>query len=324
MSNVKKEDKVAQRNFFLPANTSSAFLINQIKANEEHGNLIFDSEADTLGNVMGQDWAKGVSEVLRKSFHHEWTGVGRVSNDSKIINIENPKLSLLLTGTPGQLGGIIKSVEDGLFSRCILYTFEGSADWKDVSPAKASENINKHYDELGVEVLKMYKYFLKNKYQYRLTAKQWEKFNTSFKWLLKISIQDYGEAVQAIVIRAGVIAFRFSMIFSILEHFESKNESLTIECNDKYLTLSLNLVRHLLIHILEAFNKVNQNKTDNSKIDQFISSLPEGEFRRAQAATVGRGMEISLRTMDGYLRDAVNTGILKQPRNGAYIKVQKQ
>ncbi|HTA28074.1 MAG TPA: DUF3987 domain-containing protein [Bacteroidia bacterium] len=321
---VKKEEKVVQKNFFLPANTSSTFLIKQIKANEERGNLIFDSEADTLGNVMGQDWAKGVSEVLRKSFHHERTAIGRAGDDL-MINIKNPKLSLLLTGTPGQLGGIIKSVEDGLFSRCILYAFDTEANWKDVSPTKASESINNYYDNLAVEVFEMYEHFLAGKYQYVLTAKQWEEFNRAFKWMLKTSIQDYGEAVQGIVKRAGVMGFRLSMIFNILAHFENKNKSLKIECNDKYLTLSIRLMRRLLIHILEVFNKVNQDKTDNSRMDQFIRSLPEGEFRRGQAATIGRAMGFSLRTADTYLQEAVKAGILLHPNSGGvYRKVKKQ
>ena len=36
----------------------------------EHGLLIMESEADTLSNMLNNDW-NNYSDVLRKAFHHE-------------------------------------------------------------------------------------------------------------------------------------------------------------------------------------------------------------------------------------------------------------
>ena len=102
------------KKLFIPANSSSAMLIRQLSSNES-GGILFESEADTLGNVLKQDWG-GYSDLMRKAFHHEAISYSRKFND-QYIEIEKPKLSVVLSGTPSQVLTLIPSTEDGLFSR---------------------------------------------------------------------------------------------------------------------------------------------------------------------------------------------------------------
>ncbi|MGY8934230.1 MAG: DUF3987 domain-containing protein [Flavobacteriales bacterium] len=44
--------------------------------------------------------------------------------------IEEPKFSLSMTGTPNQMDTLITSIEDGLFSRLMFYSFVSEPVWK--------------------------------------------------------------------------------------------------------------------------------------------------------------------------------------------------
>ena len=311
--------KPGNKSLLLPANISSTFLIKQIKENEKLGNVIFDSEADTLATVLGQEWGSGISELLRKAFHHEKTILGR-SSENAIINIAEPKLSVLLTGTPGQLGGIIKSTEDGLFSRCMFYMFDDNPVWKNVAPDSSSETLSRYFNSLADETLAIQRTFLVDSFDYVLSQQQWERFNMAFKWLLEAAIAQYGIGVQGVIKRFGAIVFRLSMIFSILDYHENKMEGRTIQCSDRMLRLSLTVMRHLIIHSLEVFKKVESDRKAISRREQFIQNLPDGTFSTMEANKVGAALGLKERMIAYYLKEAVNNKILSHS-HGEYVKV---
>ena len=85
------------------------------------GSERFESEADTLGVMMDKEWAN-FSDSLRKAFHHETISYLRKTNNEH-IQIENPRLSILLSGTKSQLHKLIPDVENGLLSRFIFYIY---------------------------------------------------------------------------------------------------------------------------------------------------------------------------------------------------------
>ena len=81
------------------------------------GVLIHESEADTLSKMFSQEWGD-FSDVLRKAFHGERLSLSRDSDD-EFMEIESPKLSVVLSGTRNQITPLLKSRENGLFSRFI-------------------------------------------------------------------------------------------------------------------------------------------------------------------------------------------------------------
>jgi hypothetical protein len=108
---------------YIPANISSAMVIQHLKEGNERG-IFCETEADSMGNTLKQDWG-GYSDLLRKAFHHEPISYSRKTN-KEFVEIDNPCLSVALSGTPGQVENLIKSSEDGLFSRFIFYSFKSN------------------------------------------------------------------------------------------------------------------------------------------------------------------------------------------------------
>ena len=54
---------------FIPANSSYAKILSHLHQNNGSG-IICETEADTMGNILKQDWGS-YSDMLRKSFHRE-------------------------------------------------------------------------------------------------------------------------------------------------------------------------------------------------------------------------------------------------------------
>jgi len=103
-----------------------------------------------MGNALKQDWGS-YSDLLRNAFHHkEYTYSTKINE--KFIESNNPKLSAALAGTPGQGEGLIKSTEDGLFSRFIFYSFRSEPEWRDAGEQINRYNLAKHFEAPSVTV----------------------------------------------------------------------------------------------------------------------------------------------------------------------------
>jgi len=107
-------DAPEQKLLFIPANNSASSFIQTLSQNDEMG-ILFSTEADTLANSLAQDWGN-FSDILRCSFHHETVEMQRKTNKEYVV-VDQPRLSVLLTGTNGQFNRLIPDTENGLFSR---------------------------------------------------------------------------------------------------------------------------------------------------------------------------------------------------------------
>ena len=108
--------------FFIPANSTDTALYEELAANGGRG-MIFETEADTLTAAFSKPSGK-FSDGLRKAFHNEEISYMR-RTDHERVKIPIPVISVLLTGTPGQVGPLFKSPENGLFSRFLFYRLGG-------------------------------------------------------------------------------------------------------------------------------------------------------------------------------------------------------
>jgi len=100
------------KHIILPSDISSASLVDLIEKNDGFG-LIFDSEAQTILNTFKQDWGANLTSMLLKTFENEPLELARKSMKS-MISIREPRFSVLLTGNPEHLFGLVKSITNGL------------------------------------------------------------------------------------------------------------------------------------------------------------------------------------------------------------------
>lgn len=306
---------------FIPANTSYAKILSHLEQNEGCG-IICETEADTMGNVFKQDWG-GYSDMLRKAFHHERISSSRKSNN-EFIEVNNPRLSVALSGTPAQVTGLIASSEDGLFSRFLFYAFKVEQQWKDVSPSANRVNLTEHFKSLSDEVFRMVQFLQSEDTSIGLSDEQWKQLNATCTTWLKDVTHFTGEEAASIVKRLGLLIYRIAMLFTALRKFENAESATTLICTDADFTTALQLAEIYLQHGLLMYNNLPKQSeethfrgSDNKR--KFFAALPD-EFTRQQAVSIGSQFGMSARSVDAFLRTLLGSR-LEQPKTGHYKKI---
>jgi len=238
---------------YIPANTSNAKIIDHLDCNEGKG-IICETEADTLGQTFKKEWGS-YSDMLRKSFHHEKISVSRKTG-GEFVEVNEPQLSVALSGTPKQIFNIISSADDGLFSRFIFYVFKTDGVWLDPSPKGNPLNLTDYFSNQSKQVLKMVEFFETYSMILHLTEEQWDKFNPVFSsYILQINTFVSEDAL-SIVKRLGLILYRFCMIFTAIRKFEKNDHNKQIYCSDQDFESALTLIEVYLQHSIIMFNNL--------------------------------------------------------------------
>ena len=311
-----------QNIFFIPGNSSASAFIERMQQSKQRV-MLFETEADTISASLRQDWGS-YSEIMRGAFHHESVGINRKGRGG-LFEMQQPRLSILISGTPSQLQGLVKSVEDGLFSRIMYYIFQEPVQWRDVSPGKDVPNYDVFYKALSLEVLEIIKFHEENETNFHFSKEQWDKHNGYFEMLTKFYGIIYGSNPnsQSVITRMGLIRYRIAMILSALRQYDSKLHQSDLTCSDLDFELSQQIAETLLHHSFIIMNML-PNKTvsyQNPAKEKFYKSLPN-EFTRAEAVGKGESVKAKARTVDNYLKAFVDEGKLTKEGNGTYKKVK--
>jgi hypothetical protein len=306
---------------YIPANTSNAKVIQHLEHNEGKG-IICETEADTLGQTLKNEWG-AYSDMMRKAFHHEPISVSR-KTDSEFVEVNEPKLSVALSGTPKQVFGIINSAEDGLFSRFIFYVFKTDSIWLDPSPKGNPINLTRFFDEQSQRILDMVEFFEVEEMFLNLTDDQWDELNNEFKAFLEQINTFVSEDALSVVKRLGLILYRFCMIFSAIRKFETNSKSREVYCSDIDFKTALTLTKVYLEHSIMMFNNLPKQgeqgvfKSGMNK-QMFFDALPES-FQRKEAVAIGEMFEMKSRSVDTFLQNCIGK-YLEQPKAGFYKKM---
>ena len=315
---VEPQSKV----LFIPADISSTRLIDHLYANGGNG-IFCETEADTMAASFKQDWG-GFSDKLRKAFQHEPIAYSR-KGSSQFREVESPRLSLVISGTPSQVSGIIRSVADGLFSRVGFYTFSGSIEWKSAFP-KGSANLTNYFDGLADQVCSYSELVSQSQVKFRLTEAQMNMLDSVCSSWLKESYILVGDEAKASAIRLGLILYRIAMTLSILKMVESGLCVPDLVCDDTIFNTAIAMSEVLKQHvyvILRQMPKIANKKETKHKA--FLEALPDKAFRRIRAVEIGNDMGLSPRTVDNYLKDLLDSKLLEYPNTkpGIFQKVKE-
>ena len=301
----------------LPANISSAELYSYL-GNSNHGYLMMESEADTMGNMLKNDWSN-YSDILRKAFHHETVSISRKS-DNLFEVIKEPKLSILLSGTPEQVLPIVKSRENGLYSRFVVYNFDEVTDFQNVFEKNKIEN-KIIFKKMGLEVFDMHSILEKRKLplKFNFTDAQKIKFTQRFKEEQNRIINENAESFIPNLYRHGVICFRIAMILSAIRNKSKLASSDNLICSNDDFMVALNLSQTLLDHSQYTYNSL-----DSSYVSSQDEVLLEGlntQFTRQNAIKVGNENDVPKRTMDDKLAQWQKKSLIKRVKPGIYKKL---
>ena len=328
-------------NPLIAVDSSVSAVMRLLDANGGWG-TIFETEADALTRMFKND-ITNYSALMRNAFHHEPLNMNRVT-DNLHIDIQEPRLSVLLSCTPGQLPSLFTDFENGLGSRFLFYELNQKVEWRD--PFAFTQPIDLMYKEMGKELLELIHELERlgeRRIQFLLAKEQIECFNQFFSEMLREQNSIMGESVSSFIFRLGLYCFRIAMVLSLLRRFEEwtldrskplydPNEQ-AFTCRDDDFQTALTIVNCLVNHSLRIFSALNRDNdnplhpalgTMSSQEQLIYQALPQAftteEFRQT-AVKCGLNPDSARR----YLSNFCNKyKVVQRVSNGHYRKVEKQ
>ena len=298
--------------FFIPADTSSAMMIKHLEDNGGMG-CICETEADTLTNTLKQDWGS-YSDVLRKGFHAEIISKSRMT-DLDYSEIKEPKFSVAITGTPNQLDALITSIQDGLFSRFIFYSFSAKQKWRSTYTEGITVSNNDIFKGFSADLCD--KFRSNNIQKFVMTRKQGMQLDEVFSEALGHNSILYNDDVSGIIYRLGLMTFKIAMTLAAL-----RSDDPEITCSDLEFKTSLDLVEKVYLrHSIDILNKINKdskrlNKTQNELLNWMKS---QGKVKRCDVWNKAKTMYIKERTLADILRKFLDLDLIKKVNHGVYM-----
>lgn len=312
----------------VPANCSATSFA---EAMADNGNmLMFETEGDTVVNTFKSDYGN-YSDNFRKAFAHEEFGYLRRGNDSEEKEVQNPRLSVVLSGTPEQVKSLIPNAENGLLSRFIFYTLSATDEWLDgFSGYDADNPLEKVFDDLGKEIDRFYQHL--KQYQeiwFTLSIVQQQKFNDYFAEEKQRMKELNGDLYNASTHRLSWALLRIAMILTALRCMDTGKVPEKIECADSDFDTALSIIKTVSHHNDYIFNVLNEGVTEEVKVSETYSSaaratllsiLPD-QFTSKDMKAAALKINKSVRTVERQIRRAIQKGQVKELGKGSYQKI---
>lgn len=315
------------RSLLISANSSSTAIYQALSDNDGDG-ITFETEADSLAYALKNDYGN-FSDGLRKAFHHERISYTR-RTDKEHVSISNPKWSVLLTGTPGQVTNLIPSCEDGLFSRFCFMLIKREGTWRNVF-LKKERTIDEAMGDIGKTIFEIHKLLGqagKKGIEFRLTEEQESKFNDFFGKIYKEYGSLMGENFDASILRLGLSCFRMAMVLSILRLKGTTTLPSQIVCTDDDFDAAIIIADTLMQHSAHIFTNMMPSQETEANVcasltdlqKKLYEALPD-QFTRQQAMSLAHKLNMVPKTINKYIGYFVSRfHICKRIRQGEYEK----
>ena len=228
----------------------------QTLARQNGRGYIHESEGSVITDIWRSSTAN-YNTALRKAAEHETISRARCREASVI---ENPQVSMVLTGTFSQYHALVPSIENGYFSRLLtLIVDEHQAfNCRYVQPSETSgETIQTAAEQL----YHLYEKLLFTKArEFKLTPDQRTRLGKHLETAYPTLIRMLGEDFHSVVLRMAVHIERIAMILSTLRLSETPSlqgrSGEAFYCSDiDYATAEL-IGNKLILHMAQAYQLV--------------------------------------------------------------------
>ncbi|VBB45775.1 Primase C terminal 2 (PriCT-2) [uncultured Paludibacter sp.] len=305
----------------IPANNSATGVFQILNDNNGSG-LMFETEGDTLALTFKSEHGN-YSDGFRKAFHHETISYNR-RKDREFVEINNPRLSALLSGTPKQVSTLIPSAENGLFSRFIFYFMNIRPVWNDVFANSSDQTLDSYFNHLGMQFFELYKHleYQSEPIRFCLTLAQQQAFNAYFSQTQNQYLCLYGADYLATVRRLGLITFRMAMILTTLRIMDDGNICSPLVCRDNDFNTALSMVKILVQHAAQVFQQLPSEAVatpPKNQKQQFLDELPK-EFCRKDYLTIANKLGIPDKTAEKHIKRFAVNGLINHYAHDKYKK----
>ena len=299
--------------FFIPGDTSSSMIMTHLEDNDGMG-CICETEADTLTKALKQEWGD-FSDILRKGFQSESMSKSR-KTELEYTEIKEPKFSVALTGTPNQMDTLINSIENGLFSRFMFYSFKSKPKWKSTWTDTLTRSNTEIFEDYSAMLCGK---FRSNKQQrFFMTQEQGMKLDATFEDELGHNTALYQDSVVGVVFRLGLMCFKIAMVLTALR---SDEENIT--CTDEDCNTAITLVKEVYLkHAINMLTKLDKqsNKLNSSQNKLMDWIKTRDSFKRGEILSIAMANGIKDRTLSEMLKVFIEKRLIIKVSHGVYSK----
>lgn len=347
-ANQEAPEKPVNKMFLISGNNTGTGILQNLMDSDGIG-LIIETEADTISTAIGTDHGHW-SDTLRKAFDHDRLSYNRRTNE-EYREIKKTFLSVLISGTPGQVVTLIPIIEDGQFARNNFIYMPGIIEWKSQF-FTCEEDLEEIFAVIGLEWKKKLDELKKHGiHTLRLTDEQKHEFDDFFSTLFFRSRIANESAMFSSVARLGVNACRMMTEVAVLRILEKKDpydyktnphlspdpEISADNINDNIITrwdvtistedfrAVLNLIEPLYCHATHILSFLPSTKISHkSNADQDLIFEKLGpKFTRTQLMEQASALGINSNTATSWLTRLLKRGLLvKTDERGTYTRAR--
>ena len=320
----------------IPANSSASAFLKILSENNGNG-LLFETEGDTLSNTLKSDFGN-YSDALRKAFHHEPISFCR-RTDREYCEVDTPRLSVVLSGTPKQVKRLIPDAENGLESRFFFYRIPFRRTFRNVlSHGSSSESKSEKFKALGERLYLTNRNFSMNEYVFVIPEHLHDIFHKKFESINNECCDQIDNGMQGIIRRVALIIYRIMMILTCVRYmnqphaaFVNDAEKLQLNCCDEDFHTAMLIADTLVYHVVYFYRELSDmdskfihRKTDEDKLmsrrDNLFEMLPD-EFDRKEFNGIVVIQGVSVKTAEKWLNKYISEGLLQRVEQGRYKKL---
>ena len=296
----------------------------QTLAKQKGRGYIHESEGSVITDIWRSSTAN-YNTALRKAAEHETISRSRCREASVI---ENPQVSMVLTGTFSQYHALVPSIENGYFSRLLTLIVDEHQAFNSryVEPSESSDGIVKTCAE---QLYRLYDSLLFAKpREFCLLAEQKARLGKHLETAYPTLIRMLGEEFHSVVLRMAVHIERIAMILSALRVFCARDfQSREFLCSDlDYATAEL-IGNKLILHMAQAYQLIKGTEKvlipSIKPLDQkqiLLSLLPE-EFESKTLVNQAQLQGISRATAIRWNDEWQEHGVIQKIKYGVYKKI---
>lgn len=244
---------------FIPGNITKTAIMQLLQENNGSA-IIFETEGDTLADMLRQDYGN-FSDILRKAFHHEPISFFRRANNED-VDVPAPALSVILSGTYDQLLKLIPSVDNGLYSRFCFYMLEGNDEFRNPF-SKEDANHGYYMQQYGNKFLDLYLELSKrtDDLKFVLSERQQKAFVQFFADIKEWTQETVSEEMDGSINRMAVMCCRVAMILSILRSYEHSPQlhPISIQCEDTDMVNAMTIMQKYGYYTTSVYNYLQKH-----------------------------------------------------------------
>jgi hypothetical protein len=278
-ANQQEPERPKRKLFFISGDNTGTGIQENLVDQDGLG-MISESEASILSAAISSDYGNW-SHTLRKAFDHDGLSYNRRTNyEHRECN--RLLLSVLISGTPGQLLPLIPSAENGLFSRQLFYYMPPITEW--VSQFRVdSRDYNALFSMWGERWKRVLDalHTQTSRLLFQLSTAQEEYFDAHLAILFHHGNVVYGAAMRSTVARIAINLLRLMNIVAMLRVLDP----LLMETDGTKLEDSLcHLVPFLLASTMVSPQAdANAENVKDGTVSSFELHITEEDFQGVMA-----------------------------------------